>query len=66
MCSGNILYLNCGKCRIERVLCMNRSNVGASSDTTHFLMDAGLMIFSFGIIAMAFHSNITQQELITF
>ena len=45
---------------------MNRSNVGASSDTTHFLMDAGLMIFSFGIIAMAFHSNITQQELIIF
>ena len=45
---------------------MNRSNVGASSDTTHFLMDAGLMIFSFGIIALAFHSNITQQELITF
>ena len=43
---------------------MNKSNVGASLDTIHFLIDIVMLVISFVITVILFHDELTQEQVI--
>ena len=45
---------------------MNKTNIGASSDTAHFLIDCVLLCVAYGIVILINYRTITPQETITF
>ena len=43
---------------------MNKSNVGASLDTIHFLIDIAMLVISFVITVILFHDELTEEQVI--
>ena len=43
---------------------MNKSNVGASLDTIHFLIDIVMLVISFVITVILFHDELTEEQVI--
>ena len=42
---------------------MNKSNVGASLDTIHFLIDITMLIFSFIVTVVCFRNSLTDEQI---
>lgn len=42
---------------------MNKSNVGASLDTIHFLIDITMLIFSFIVTVVSFRNSLTDEQI---
>ena len=45
---------------------MNKTNIGASSDTVHFLIDCALLCIAYGIVVLFNFDDITSEEMVIF